>query len=75
LHLYKNLIKMKQKEQTEKKLSLRKIQITKLSMIRGGDANDNLTNGDTTTSKNCPVRPQNPTNGQPPVVILGGDPG
>jgi len=64
---------MKQKEQTEKKLSLKKLQITKLSMIRGGDANDNLTNGDTTTSKNCPVRPPNPINGQPPVVILGGD--
>ncbi|QQV02410.1 MULTISPECIES: hypothetical protein [Chryseobacterium] len=44
---------MKKEKKLEKKLSLKKMQITKLSLIRGGDGNDNATNGDTTTSKNC----------------------
>ena len=68
---------MKKENKIEKKLSLKKIQVTKLNFIRGGD-NDgggSMTNGDTTTSKYCPPKPQNPTNGQPPVVILGGDAG
>ncbi|WP_160315965.1 hypothetical protein [Chryseobacterium sp. Hurlbut01] len=46
---------MKKQKQTEKKLSLKKLQITKLNMIRGGDGDiDTMTGGDTTnTSKNC----------------------
>jgi len=64
---------MKKQKQIEKKLSLKKIQITKLNLIRGGDGGDGtMTNGDTTSSK-CP--PPKPMTGIPPVVILGGDDG
>ncbi|WP_131667041.1 hypothetical protein [Chryseobacterium taiwanense] len=60
------------KKQIEKKLSLKKIQITKLNMIRGGEGNDDtMTVKDTTTSKNCPPKPADTA--IPPVVILGGD--
>lgn len=43
---------MKKENKFEKKLSLKKIQMTKLNFIRGGDGNDGGTNADT-TSKNC----------------------
>lgn len=52
---------MRKQKQIEKKLSLKKIQITKLNMIRGGDGNDDtMTVKDTTTSKNCPPPPDGP---------------
>ncbi|WP_261509787.1 hypothetical protein [Chryseobacterium paludis] len=54
---------MKKENEIEKKLSLKKLQIVKLNLIRGGAGNLNLigevggndggTNGDTTGSKNC----------------------
>ncbi|WP_404985156.1 hypothetical protein ACI513_18045 [Chryseobacterium sp. M5] len=47
---------MKRENKVGKKLSLKKIQITKLSFIRGGGGvglDDNATGVDTTTSKNC----------------------
>jgi len=44
---------MKKGTDIEKKLSLKKLQVTKLTLVRGGDGNDGGTNGDT-TSKTCP---------------------
>ena len=45
---------MKKKKKFEKKLSLKKLQITKLNMIRGGDGDiDTMTGGDKTASKYC----------------------
>ena len=45
---------MKKENKIEKKLSLKKIQMTKLNFVRGGDRiDDNVTGVDTTTSKNC----------------------
>ncbi|MGU3377275.1 hypothetical protein [Chryseobacterium sp. M5A1_1a] len=47
---------MKKEPKQEKKLSLKKIQHTKLNSIKGGDnkfEDGNVTNGDTTTSKYC----------------------
>ncbi|KAA0127865.1 hypothetical protein FY557_10690 [Chryseobacterium sp. SN22] len=51
---------MRKETDIEKKLSLKKLQLTKLNLIRGGDGNDGGTNGDT-TSKNCP--PTKPVKG------------
>lgn len=53
---------MKKENKIETKLSLKKLQITKLNLIRGGDGNDNGTNGDTTTSQFCP-KPTKPIKG------------
>ncbi|WP_445432830.1 hypothetical protein [Chryseobacterium indoltheticum] len=47
---------MKKENKIEKKLSLKKIQMTKLNFVRGGSGSgldDNATGVDTTTSKNC----------------------
>ncbi|MGE8433205.1 MULTISPECIES: hypothetical protein [Chryseobacterium] len=49
---------MKKESEQGKKLSLKKIQHTKLNSIKGGGGGEkflegNVTNGDTTTSKNC----------------------
>lgn len=47
---------MKKENKVGEKLSLKKIQITKLNFIRGGGGvglDDNATGVDTTTSKNC----------------------
>lgn len=47
---------MKKENKVGKKLSLKKIQITKLNFIKGGGGSgldDNATGADTTTSKNC----------------------
>ncbi|WP_294220863.1 hypothetical protein [uncultured Chryseobacterium sp.] len=44
---------MKEQKQTEKKLSLKKLQITKLNMIRGGNG-DNDTVLDDTKTKSGP---------------------
>lgn len=63
---------MKEENKSEKKLSLKKVQITRLNMIRGGDG-DTMTNGDTTSSK-CPPKTATTTK-LPPIVILGGDDG
>ncbi|WP_294273058.1 hypothetical protein [uncultured Chryseobacterium sp.] len=46
---------MKKETNIGKKLSLKKLQLTKLNLIRGGDGNDGGTNGDT-TSKNCKTK-------------------
>lgn len=51
---------MKKENKIGKKLSLKKIQLTKLNLVRGGDGNDNGTNGDT-TSQYCPPKPTKPT--------------
>ncbi|MBW8522220.1 hypothetical protein K0U91_07025 [Chryseobacterium chendengshani] len=51
---------MKKETKFEKKLSLKKLQITKLDSIRGGDGISDTTNGDT-TSRYCPPKPQKPT--------------
>lgn len=62
---YQKIIEMKKENKIGKKLSLKKLQITKLNLIRGGDGNDNGTNGDT-TSQNCPpklTKPTKPTGG------------
>lgn len=53
---------MKKENKIGKKLSLKKIQLTKLNLVRGGDGNDNGTNGDT-TSQYCPPKPTKPTSG------------
>ena len=61
------------KKQTGKKLSLKKIQITQLNVIKGGYAygggDDTMTGGDTTSEK-CPPKP---ISGVPPIVIAGDD--
>lgn len=45
---------MKKENKSEKKLSLKKLQITQLNMIRGGDGDiDTMTGGDKTASKYC----------------------
>ncbi|WP_165826565.1 hypothetical protein [Chryseobacterium oncorhynchi] len=49
---------MKKEAKQEKKLSLKKIQHTRLNSIKGGGSGEkfldgNVTNGDTTTSKYC----------------------
>ncbi|MFP3834898.1 hypothetical protein [Chryseobacterium sp. SIMBA_028] len=51
---------MKKEPKQEKKLSLKKIQHTRLNSIKGGGRGEqlfegNVTNGDTTTSKYCQV--------------------
>jgi len=66
---------MNKQQEIGKKLSLKKIQITRLNVIRGGDNGDvdTKTNGDTTaTSNKCPTKNISQL---PPVVILDGDNG
>ncbi len=65
---------MNRQQEIGKKLSLKKIQITRLNVIRGGDNGDvdTKTNGDTTTSSKCPTKNISQL---PPVVILGSDDG
>ena len=65
---------MKKAKQTEKRLSLKKLQIVKLNMIRGGDDGATKTNADTTTSQNCPKKP-NTLTGLPPDILVGGGDG
>ncbi|UEQ75801.1 hypothetical protein [Chryseobacterium arthrosphaerae] len=64
---------MKKEHKCEKKLLLKKVQLIKLNLIIGGDGN--VTNGDTTTSVNCPkpTKPIKPTEPTEPITDNGGN--
>lgn len=65
---------MKREHKFEKSLMLKKIQMIRLNLIRGG-GDGNVTNGDTTTSVNCPkpTKPTKPFEPTEPITDNGGN--